>query len=102
MIKMNIVQNIGVVADYVASSKQVNLISWNDRPPVIDIRTWLTGRTGELKAGKGITFDIDEIKRLYDVLGTFIDDYPPKDIEEEAEPLPEPQIEGQMQVSDYV
>ena len=47
-------------------SKELNLVSWNDREPVYDIRTW----DAEHKhMGKGITLSEEEIRRLGKVLG---------------------------------
>ncbi|MBQ8546804.1 MAG: hypothetical protein IJ437_07695 [Clostridia bacterium] len=41
--------------------KEVNLISWNEREPVYDIRVW---QEGHEKLGKGITLTEAEIKNL--------------------------------------
>lgn len=41
-------------------SKQINLISWNDKPAAIDIRAW----SGKGKPYKGIVLTIDEAKAL--------------------------------------
>lgn len=45
-------------------TKQVNLISWNDKAAVIDIRTW----SSKGKPYKGITLTIDEAKALKEAL----------------------------------
>lgn len=45
-------------------TKQVNLVSWNDKPATIDIRAW----SGKMKPYKGITLTIDEAKTLKEVL----------------------------------
>lgn len=45
-------------------TKEINLVSWNGRPPVIDIRAW----SSVGKAYKGITLDNDEVKILKEVL----------------------------------
>ncbi|MBQ7411760.1 MAG: hypothetical protein IJW10_02495 [Clostridia bacterium] len=41
--------------------KEVNLISWDEREPVYDIRVW---QEGHEKLGKGITLTEKEIKNL--------------------------------------
>lgn len=45
-------------------TKQINLISWNGKPPVIDIRTW----SSKGKPYKGITLTPDEAKVLKEAL----------------------------------
>lgn len=103
MIDMRIEKQIGVISDNMTTSKQVNLISWNGRVPVIDIRSWI-GQEEKQRAGKGICLDYNEALRLRDILIEYLnDEFVDADTDEpEPEPLPEPQIEGQMQVSDYV
>ncbi len=49
-------------------TKQVNLVSWNDKPATIDIRAW--SKAG--KPYKGITLDNDEAKALKEALETLI------------------------------
>ena len=46
-------------------SKELNLISWNDREPKYDIRDWAPDHE---KMGKGLTFTKDELKKLRDLL----------------------------------
>jgi hypothetical protein len=48
-------------------AKEVNLVSWNDRKPKIDIREW--DETHE-KMGKGITLNKEELIKLKDFLQT--------------------------------
>ena len=48
-------------------NKELNLISWNEREPVYDIRTWSPDHE---KMGKGITISIEEAKALRDMLNT--------------------------------
>ena len=45
--------------------KELNLVSWNEREPVYDIRTWNEGHD---RMGKGITLSPDEVKCLKDLL----------------------------------
>lgn len=44
--------------------KQINLVSWNDKPATIDIRAW----SSKGKPYKGITLTIDEAKALKEAL----------------------------------
>lgn len=41
--------------------KQLNMISWNGRPPKYDLRDWAPDHS---KMGKGITLSLDELKVL--------------------------------------
>lgn len=45
-------------------TKQINRISWNGKPAVIDIRAW----SGKGKPYKGITLDKSEAKALKEAL----------------------------------
>lgn len=52
--------------------KQLNKVSWNGAPPVLDIRPWHYPYGEELpdKMGKGITLSKSELKALYEYLKT--------------------------------
>jgi len=45
--------------------KEINLVSWNDRKPKIDIRDWDEER---VKMGKGITLNKEELLKLKELL----------------------------------
>lgn len=45
--------------------KELNLISWNDREPVYDIRTWNENHT---RYGKGVTITSKQMVRLKELL----------------------------------
>ena len=45
--------------------KELNFISWNDREPVYDIRTWTLDHSDY---GKGVTITQDEMKKLQDLI----------------------------------
>lgn len=64
--KYEIVQKIGVLSTSSKGwEKQLNLISWNDRPPKYDLREWAPdGAT----MGKGITLSKEELLALRDLL----------------------------------
>ena len=66
-IKYEIKRHIGVLSESAKGwTKELNLISWNDRDPKYDIREWAPERE---KMGKGITLSNDEtveLKRLLD------------------------------------
>ena len=45
--------------------KELNLISWSEREPVYDIRTWNPDHT---KMGKGVTLTLAEVAKLQEYL----------------------------------
>lgn len=66
--KYEIVQHIGVISTSARGwEKQLNLVSWNDRPPKYDLREWAPD--GETM-GKGITLTAEELIALRDLLNT--------------------------------
>ena len=59
-IKYDIVKEVGVVSENSSGwTKEINLISWNDRAPKYDIRDWAPGHE---KMGKGVTLSADELR----------------------------------------
>lgn len=57
-IKFSIVHHIGVLAEGTKGwKKEVNMVTWNDRPPKLDIREW---DEQHAKMGKGITLSSEE------------------------------------------
>lgn len=65
-IKFEIKENIGVLSESAKGwSKELNLVSWNDKEPKYDLREW--DPTHE-KMGKGMTLSVEELKKLKDIL----------------------------------
>ena len=65
-IKYEVVKELGVLSETGNGwTKEINLVSWNDREPVYDIRTWSPDHE---KMGKGVTISVDEAKALRDML----------------------------------
>lgn len=65
-LKFEIKQSLGVLSEGTKGwQKEVNIISWNERSPKIDIRDW--DETHE-KMGKGVTLNKEEIKELKEIL----------------------------------
>lgn len=61
-IKYEIIRHIGIIGEGSRGwQKEVNLISWNNRTPKIDIRDWDENHE---KMGKGITLNEEEITKL--------------------------------------
>lgn len=46
-------------------TKELNIVSWNNRKPKIDLREW--DETHQ-KMGKGITLRLEELKKIKDLL----------------------------------
>ncbi|PAB60699.1 YdbC family protein [Anaeromicrobium sediminis] len=65
-IKYEIIKTEGVISESSRGwTKELNLISWNDRPPKYDLRDWAAGHE---KMGKGITLSKEDLKNLRDIL----------------------------------
>ena len=70
-LKYEIKKSLGVIGEGTKGwKKEVNLVSWNDRKPKLDIRDW--DETHE-KMGKGITLNEQEIRTLKDQLLAEVD-----------------------------
>lgn len=65
-IKYEIIQKFGVLSQSSKGwTKQLNLISWNDREPKYDLRDWAPdGQT----MGKGLTLTMEELVALRELL----------------------------------
>jgi len=65
-IKFEIKENIGVISESTKGwSKELNLVSWNDKEAKYDLREWDPAHE---KMGKGITLSVEELKKLKDIL----------------------------------
>ncbi|MCC8069645.1 MAG: hypothetical protein LIO71_07845 [Ruminococcus sp.] len=65
-LKFKIVQNFGTISESSKGwTKELNLVSWNDREPKFDIREWSPDHS---KMGKGITLTKEELLRLKELL----------------------------------
>ena len=68
-IKYEIVEKIGVLSTTEKGwSKELNLVSWNDREPKYDLRDWNENHD---KMGKGITLTRDELDKLKETLDSY-------------------------------
>lgn len=64
-IKYNIIKNLGILSEGTKGwKKEVNIVSWNDRSPKIDIREW---DPEHIKMGKGITLTKVELLELISI-----------------------------------
>lgn len=65
-IKFEITRSLGVLSQGSKGwQKEINLVSWNERSPKIDIRDWDPNHE---KMGKGVTLSPEEVKQLRDIL----------------------------------
>lgn len=65
-IKYEVVKHIGVLSENANGwKKELNLVSWNDRPAKYDIRDWDENHE---KMAKGITLSEAEMENLIDLM----------------------------------
>lgn len=65
-IKFEIKENIGVLSESAKGwSKEINLVSWNDREAKYDLREWDPNHE---KMGKGVTLTVEEVRKLRELL----------------------------------
>lgn len=65
-IKFEITKHIGTISENAKGwTKEINLVSWNDREPKFDIRDWSPDHT---KMGKGVTLSAEELDELKTIL----------------------------------
>lgn len=65
-VKFEIKETIGTLSKSSKGwSKELNLISWNERDPKYDLRDWAPDHA---KMGKGVTLSAEELKKLRDLL----------------------------------
>ena len=65
-IKYEIIRHVGVLSEGAKGwTKEINLISWNDREPKFDVREWAPEHE---KMGKGITLSGEELIKLKKLL----------------------------------
>lgn len=65
-LKYEITEELGSIGENARGwSKELNLVSWNDREPKYDLRDWAPDHS---RMGKGVTLTIDELAALRDLL----------------------------------
>lgn len=70
-IKFEIIESLGVISEGSKGwTKELNLVSWNDRDPKYDIREWSPDHQ---KMGKGITMSKEEVDVLRGLLDKIMD-----------------------------
>ncbi len=67
-IKYDIIKEVGVLSESNTGwTKELNLISWNNREAKYDLRDWAPEHA---KMGKGITLSLEELKELRNLLNS--------------------------------
>ncbi len=65
-VQYDIIRHIGVIGEGSRGwKKEINIISWNNRAPKIDIRDWDENHE---KMGKGVTLSKEEASSLKNIL----------------------------------
>lgn len=65
-LKFEITKNIGVLSESARGwTKELNMVSWNEREPKYDLREWNPDHT---RMGKGITLTEEEVETLKKLL----------------------------------
>ena len=65
-LKFEITKNIGVLSESARGwTKELNMVSWNERKPKYDLREWNPDHT---RMGKGITLTEEEVETLKKLL----------------------------------
>ena len=69
-LEFQIEKHLGVLSEAKSGwTKEVNLVSWNDRPAKLDIREW---DVDHQKMSKGITFTKEELELLKQILDDYL------------------------------
>jgi hypothetical protein len=69
-ITFSIVKSIGVISEGSRGwKKELNLVSWNERDPKLDIRDWSEDHQ---KMGKGVTLTKEEAAKLKELLDAYL------------------------------
>ena len=67
-ITYSITKQIGIVSEGNGGwKKELNMVSWNNREPKLDLRDWSQDHG---KMGKGVTLTREEAQKLAELLGT--------------------------------
>lgn len=64
-IKYEITERIAILSEKGSWTKELNMVSWNDKPAKYDLRDW---NHDEKRMGKGATLTDEEIRNLKEVL----------------------------------
>ena len=61
MQEYRLIHHIATISTQAGKTKELNVISYGGKPPVLDLRVW---KQGGLYTSKGVTLDAEEIRRI--------------------------------------
>ncbi len=64
-VKWDIRKNLGAISEGGSWKKEVNIVSWNEKPAKVDIRSW---NAEHKKMSKGITLSKEELRKFKEIL----------------------------------
>lgn len=67
-ISFEIVKHVGVISKKDMYTKEINVVAWNGREPVYDVRVWRTGNDGTKSPLKGISMSTTDLTTLRELL----------------------------------
>lgn len=67
-VKYEVIKHIGIISEKNNYTKEVNIISWNGRQPVCDIRGFRVGSDGTKYPLKGISMSREDLVALKELL----------------------------------
>jgi hypothetical protein len=70
--KFEITEHIAEIDTKEATSLQLNMVSWNDKPPKYDLRFWNVRDKDGMRAYKGICLDKEQLAKLREVLDEYL------------------------------
>lgn len=62
--KYEITQELGVISENGRMNIELNMVSWNEREPKYDIRSWTPDHS---RMGKGISLTAEEMEKLVEL-----------------------------------
>lgn len=67
-VKYEIIKHFGIISKKKSYQKEVNLISWGGRTPVVDIRNFRIDKDGGKDPLSGVTVEKEDLHALKDIL----------------------------------
>lgn len=71
-VEVKIVEHIATLSENGEYSRELNVVSFNNRPARLDVRTWRQDGSGSKRALKGLQLTDVEASALYKALGDYI------------------------------
>lgn len=69
-ISYEIIKHIGIISKRGMHTKEINIVSWNGRESVYDLRVWRIGKDGTKSPLKGISMNEADLLTLKELLST--------------------------------